>query len=281
MLRWMRSGSTSWLLAAATLGVCLAQSGDPGLGGAARAMTLTGQVSILKDSGPWALTEGDVVQPKQIVITGADGFAVFKVSDGSTFEVFPNSKVIFRDNADWKDLLDMFIGRVKVHIQKWGGQPNPNRVRTPTAVISVRGTTFDVQVEDEDATTLVAVEEGQVAVQHTLLPRGDPKLLNSGEWIRVYKNQPLAQKSVDKESIMRSALRAMADAIYTSIYRTPRTGGGGTSVPAGGGGAPGGGGLPGDTGPKNPPPAPPTTTPTGNTGSTGTPAPPPPPPPGT
>ena len=120
------------------------------------------------------------MQPRQIIITGPDGFAVFQVSDGSTFEVFPNARVVFRENyGSWRDLLDVLLGRVKVHIQKLGGQPNYNRVRTPTAVISVRGTIFDVAVEDEDDTTLVSVEEGQVGVQHLLKP-GPERILNPG-----------------------------------------------------------------------------------------------------
>jgi len=195
---------------------------------------------------------GSQIKPQQIIITGPDGYAQFKVSDGSTFEVFPNSRVTFRNTpGDWKDLLEMWVGRVKVHIEKLNGLPNHNRVRTPTAIISVRGTTFDVQVEEED-TTLVIVDEGLVEVRHAL-KGGEPKLLNTGEWIRVYKNTPLAQKTVDKGSIIHSALRAAADAIYTSIYRGGA--GGGSSPPAGGGST--GGGLPGDhSGGKNPPPAP-------------------------
>ena len=94
---------------------------------------------------------------------------IFQVSDGSTFEVYPNSRVVFRANpSNLKDLLDLLLGRVKVHIQKLGGQPNNNRVTTPTAVISVRGTVFDVTVEDQES-TLVAVEEGLVEVRHALL----------------------------------------------------------------------------------------------------------------
>ena len=59
-----------------------------------------------------------------------------------------------------------------------------SRVMTPTAVISVRGTTFDVSVSDDDETTLVEVEEGQVEVQHALLPRGNAKVLSPGETLR-------------------------------------------------------------------------------------------------
>ena len=188
---------------------------------------------------------------RQTIVTGADGFAVFQVSDGSTFEVYPNSRVVFRNNAGgWKDLLDLHLGRVKVFIQKFGGQPNPNRVTTPTAVISVRGTVFDVQIEDEDATTLVTVDEGQVAVRHSLLPPSEPKLLNAGEYVRVYKNQPLAHKAFDKGGALKRTMQAATDAYYNVMMRMPRGGNSPTSVP-------GGGGRPADTEATPPPPPPP------------------------
>jgi len=200
--------------------------------GAAKVVTLNGQVSVLRDDTPWALKVGDAVQPRQIIITGPDAFAVFQVSDGSTFEVFPNARVVFRENmGSWRDLLDVLLGRVKVHIQKLGGQPNYNRVRTPTAVISVRGTIFDVAVEDEDDTTLVSVEEGQVGVQHLLRP-GPERILNKGESIRVFRNQPLAQAAVDKDSIFREILRRAEQAAYQMVYRGQLPGGG-VGVPTG------------------------------------------------
>lgn len=130
-------------LCAVCLGVSFAQAPSlfaPERERSAKVMQSSGQVSVLKDSTPWALQPGDWVNLRQVIVTGADGFAVFQVSDGSTFEVYPNSRVIFRNNAGgWKDLLDLYLGRVKVHIQKFGGQPNPNRVTTPTAVISEIG----------------------------------------------------------------------------------------------------------------------------------------------
>ncbi len=266
---------SAWaLLLAVVPPVLLAQSANDA---AATLVSQTGPVSVLRDSIPWALHPGDTVKPRQVIVTGPDGFAVFKVSDGSTFEVFPNSQVIFRDNpGNWTDLLEMLLGRVKVHIQKkWGGQGNPNKVRTPTAIISVRGTIFDVSIEDGD-TTFVIVEEGLVGVEHKYFPAPAPKLLNAGEWIRVYKNEPLAQKSFDRGGVIRAALRALSDALYTVMTPTPRTGGG---TPAPGGGS--GGGIPGDRGGQtDPSPAPPsgggTTAPTPPTPS-GPGAPPPPP----
>ena len=217
----------------------------------AKTLQMTGQVSVLRDSNPWVLKVGDWVNLRQTIVTGADGFAVFQVSDGSTFEVYPNSRVVFRNNAGgWKDLLDLHLGRVKVFIQKFGGQPNPNRVTTPTAVISVRGTVFDVRIEDEDATTLVTVDEGQVAVRHSLLPPSEPKLLNAGEYVRVYKNQPLAHKAFDKGGALKRTMQAATDAYYNVMMRMPRGGNSPTSVP-------GGGGRPADTEATPPPPPPP------------------------
>lgn len=202
--------------------------------GAAKLVTLNGQVSVLRDDSPWVLNVGDSVQPRQIIVTGPDGYALFQVSDGSTFEVFPNARVVFRENpGSWRDMLDLLLGRVKVHIQKLGGQPNYNRVRTPTAVISVRGTIFDVAIEDEDDTTLVSVEEGQVGVQHLLKP-GPERILNPGESIRVFRNQALAQATVDHDSLIRNALRQAEQALYEIVYRARLGGAAGTTLPGSG-----------------------------------------------
>jgi ferric-dicitrate binding protein FerR (iron transport regulator) len=251
MLHVRRTVSVLGLLVAVALGVCPAQIFQTDSTNAAASLEVfTGQIAVLRDGQPWALDVGSEVKPQQIIITGPDGYGKFKVSDGSTFEVFPNSRITFRNTpGDWKDLIEMWIGRVKVHIQKLGGQPNQNRVRTPTAIISVRGTTFDVSVEDTDS-TLVVVEEGVVEVRHALRG-GEPRLLNSGEWLRVERNVPLARKMIDRGSVIRSALRAAADAVYTTIANGAA---GGRTSPGGGGG---GGGLPGDHGSKGPNPPPP------------------------
>lgn len=256
------------LLATVALAVCLAQV-TPILPNwsapqsAARAVSISGNVSVVKDAQPWALLPGMQVQPRQEIHTGADGYAVFEVYDGSTFEVFPNSRATFRHNpGSLQELMDLWIGRVKIHVQRLNGLPNPNRVKTPTAVISVRGTIFDVTVDGDDEHTLIVVEEGEVAVQHALLPYAEAKLLRAGEYLRVHKNMPIARR-MDKGAIAQRVLSALSDLL---MYRSPRIGGVGGGVPGGGGGSiptPGGPGLPGDTGGGTPPPT----------------APPPPPPP--
>lgn len=251
MTSWASRVSSVGLLLAAAAAVCSAQIFPVSSEGAAKVISLNGDVSVLRDSTPWALNIGDQVQIRQVIVTGPDGYAKFEVSDGSSFEVYPNSNIVFRKNpGNWRDLLDVLVGRVKIHIQKLGGQPNNNRIITPTAVISVRGTTFDVGVDDDDETTIVSVEEGVVDVRHALRP-GQVRTLNAGESIHVYKDQPLAQSSVDKGAVVRKILQGLRDAAFTAATHSPAHTGAG-------------GGLSGNTG--APPP------PTGG--------PPPPPPPG-
>lgn len=162
--------------------------------GSARAVEASGRVSVERNSALWAIFDNSFIQPGEIVVTGPDGYAVFQLEDGSKFQVFPNSKVVFRANrGNWRDLLDIALGKVKIQIQKLGGRPNPYRVNTATALIAVRGTTFEVDVQP-DATTIVAVEEGLVGVSHL----GQEVLLKTGEVLTVRPNEPLYPPSVGK-----------------------------------------------------------------------------------
>ncbi len=239
-------------------GACLSAQ----TGGAAKLIRMGGQVSVLRGAATWALNVGDTIQPHQMIVTGPDGSATFEVADGSTFEVFPNAKAIFRNTpGNWQDLLEMMIGRVKVEIQHLaGGQPNYNKVRTATAVISVRGTVFDVTVRDDQGTTLVLVEEGVVEVRHQLQP--GTRILHQGEWVEVFWNQPLAATKVDHGAIIQRIASAAKDAMYeilmhshTGTGTTPGTSSGGTSSDKNGTGTTDNkGGSGGSTGSAPPPP---------------------------
>jgi hypothetical protein len=243
-------GLVCGLLVTLAAQICSAQLFPVSSDAAAKVVSMAGQVSVLRDSEPWALNVGDLVQSQQVILTGPDGYAKFETSDGSTFEVYPSSNVIFRKNpGSLRDLLDLFVGRVKVHIQRLGGQPNPNRVMTPTAVISVRGTIFDISINDDDETTIVSVEEGSVEVRHALKP-GAPKIVNAGESLHVYKDEPLAKSVIDKNELFHRIMRGLGDAAYRLAIDPP----GRIAIPVPGG--------PGTTistepAPKPPPSAPP------------------------
>jgi hypothetical protein len=221
------------LLAATGATVCLAQAQLPDH--TARVTVQYGQISILSDRAQRAISVGDAIKPQQLIIAGPDGYAKFEVSDGSTFEVFANSQVMFRDHmGDWQQLLNVLIGHVKVYIQKLNGLPNYNKVSSPTALISVRGTMFEVLVEDNDGTTFVSVEEGLVGVRNETAAGGEVSLM-PGDSIRVIRNQPLIPAGVAKGAIMQNVLRAAEQAIYQMVYSSR----GGMGLPRGGiGGVP-------------------------------------------
>lgn len=276
-LRLTLSPTVRTLLIAAAVCVCLAplRAQDT----KATVLARVGQVSVMTDPRGYdvqPLSQGMAVKPQQLIVTGPDGYAQFQVSDGSTFEVFSNARVVFRPSlGNWKDLLNIVLGRVKVFIQHAPGKVNHNEVSSPTAVISVRGTVFDVVVEDDEGTTLVTVDEGLVDVQNRTAA-GESRRLNPGDFVRVFRNQPLALAKPDKSNVIQAGLRLARDTIW-QILRGQRAGGGAAGGPGTGPvGAQGDKGKPGAT--------------TGDTGKGGTttgvpgapPAPPgaPPPPPG-
>ena len=224
------SRTVRMLLTAALGAVCLAQQAIPDH--SAKVVVQVGQLSALSDNGLMALSPGDSLRPQQIVVTGPDGYGQFQVGDGSTFEVFANSKVMFREHVgSLGEILNVLIGHVKVYIQHLNGLPNYNKVTSPTAVISVRGTVFEVVVEDEDGTTYVSVDEGLVGVQNTTAVGGEVEL-NPGDSIRVIRNQPLRPRAIDRGGIFRNVLRAAEEAVY-QVMRQPGLG----RLPGGAGGA--------------------------------------------
>lgn len=243
---------------------CLAQLPQPAAprpdNVAAKVLSLQGRVSVLRGSLPWALNAGDAVGQKEVIVTGPDGAALFEVTDGSTFTVYPNSRVTFRNDYSSTNLLELLLGRIKVHIQRWGGQPNNTSISTPTAVISVRGTTFDVVVEDDDSTQ-VDVQEGEVWVRHALFYNARPRVLKDGDSLRVTRSAPLAKAPVDKGVIFGRAARAGLDAVDTILWRG-RAGAGGTPQvpgsrgPVGDTNGGGGGQTPAPPPPDGPPPPP-------------------------
>lgn len=169
----------------------------------------SGQVTRIRDSEPWALTSGERVRIQQVITTGADGYARLEVAGGSSFDIFGNSRVIFRENAARAgDLLDVVSGRVSIHLEPTAGQWQL-RVFSPAAIISASQPATIAIAVDEDETTRVDVMEGEVRVQHTLLPRNDPVLVRAVDAILVRKDQPISRK-VARGSLYRYTVKVLS-----------------------------------------------------------------------
>ncbi|SPE29284.1 conserved exported hypothetical protein [Candidatus Sulfopaludibacter sp. SbA3] len=198
----------------------------------AKVVDVTGQVSVFNSDGGMQrpVSTGLIVQQTQIIETGPDGWAKFEYTDHSTFEIFPKSKVVFQEHpADFEHLLNIWIGHVKVWIQHAPGQPNYKNVNTPTAVISVRGTVFSIDVPDDDH-TVVSVEEGIVDVRNRTAINYVIPLLHAGESVTVIRNQPLGLNGINKNGVLAQAMRRAED-VFIQIMLQRR---GGIGLPGGG-----------------------------------------------
>jgi hypothetical protein len=128
------------------------------------------------------LAAGDVIK------TLKAGRLVLGLSDGSQAIIAEQTTVEITDlSRSPRTIFNMLRGKARVKIEKMGGRPNPYRVNTPTAVIAVRGTLFDVLVSGKE--TRVLVYEGEVAVSNQASP---PALviLPAGWSTRVRQDQP-------------------------------------------------------------------------------------------
>lgn len=120
---------------------------------------------------------GDVIKTK----TGAR--VVLGLADGSQAIIGENTTVEIKDLSESpRTIFNVLRGKTRIKIEKMGGKPNPYRVTTPTTVIAVRGTVFDVFVKDNR--TEVFVNEGAVSVTGLLAPEQEV-LLAPGQFTRV------------------------------------------------------------------------------------------------
>ncbi|HYR86553.1 MAG TPA: FecR family protein [Terriglobia bacterium] len=138
--------------------------------------------------------------------TGPDGNVYLEVPDGSYMVVSENTTLTIEDywSPNLRSLVNLMVGKVRFYIQRLGGRPNPYRVNTPTALIAVRGTTFEVNV-DEAQFAEVRCFEGRVTVEtvglsdrEVILEQGRKTLVRPGEYPLppVGNDEPIARNRV-------------------------------------------------------------------------------------
>jgi len=117
---------------------------------------LTGQVSILRAGVHVSIKVGDPLFEKDVVETEADGGIGITFIDNTVFSAGPNSEIRLEEfrfnsnNFQGAMLADMRRGTLAVvsgDIAR--SSPGAMKIKTPTAILGVRGTTFAVQVYGE------------------------------------------------------------------------------------------------------------------------------------
>ena len=151
-----------------------------------------GKVSLVRgQASPVLLRKHDTVEAGDEILTDHKSSATIRMPDGSTVRIYPDSHVVLRDETgSWREFLQVFVGTVRVQIEKLSGRPNPKSMTTPTAIIAVRGTIFTVAVE-RNGDSQVGVGEGLVSVASLLQPQNEV-LLKPGQscWMRHGQERP-------------------------------------------------------------------------------------------
>src|SRR5438309_1428349 len=143
-----------------------------------------GKVSIQLPSQAFsAPVRGESLPPDTTVSTD-DGRLLLKLSDGSDVLVRAHTKLLLKqpETSGWK-YFQLLIGRVRTQIQKRMGGSPAFQIGTPSAVISVRGTKFDIEV-DRRGFTEVDVDEGVVELE-AVTGRGQSVMITAGFSSRV------------------------------------------------------------------------------------------------
>ncbi len=183
----------------------------------ARVLSATGQVSRLADGQSWALSAGDRISIQQMITTGRDGYAHFELAGGSSFDIFSNSRVIFRQNAaNAGDLLDVLAGRVLVHFQPGVGQL-AERIMCPVASLTAHQPATIALAMDEDDNVRIDVIEGAIRVQHALLPESEPLLVTAVDAILVQKDQRISRQ-LDRGSLYRYTVKPLKQVLSAITF---------------------------------------------------------------
>jgi len=173
--------------------------------------SLAGKVEYRPTSnkGFQPLTTSINVKVGDEVKTGPGASVVLTLPDHSYMTVNENSDVTIKDSwsGGYHDIVNVLLGRVRVYIEKVGGRPNNSRVQTPTALIAVRGTVFDVNVLDPKFTEVWCLE-GQVEVENPAVADRQV-ILNPGMKTGVVEGQP-PLKPVEKNEDLTSSRTLVA-----------------------------------------------------------------------
>jgi hypothetical protein len=117
--------------------------------------TVSGEVMILRDATWLPVKPGDPVYTKDTVQTGEHGSIGISFVDNSVFSTGPNSQIGLDefqfDSASGGEMLaSMPRGTLSVVSGEITRKsPGALKIKTPTAILGVRGTTFAVQVVGE------------------------------------------------------------------------------------------------------------------------------------
>jgi hypothetical protein len=147
-------------------------------------------VEIQPPAGGWKKAEKhQALIPDDKIRTGSASIARIQLADGSKVLLLQNSQAEMESLSTVEKSVRLLRGRLRAIVRKIRGGNN-FKVSTPVGVASVRGTDFEVAVNDDGTDMEVRVFEGSVGVAR-LGDLGKEVVLNAGEKIHFGIEQEL------------------------------------------------------------------------------------------
>jgi ferric-dicitrate binding protein FerR (iron transport regulator) len=157
--------------------------------GSAIIADLKGEVMLQSAQGAALVPQRGQVLPAESSIETAKGSLLLDLQDGSQVLVKPHSHVVLKaPEQSQGNFLHLFLGNIMAKVQKRLGNSPSFRMGTPTAVITVRGTRFSVEVTKKNK-TIVQVYEGLVEVVGLAMPNR-PILIKPGFYSQIENDRP-------------------------------------------------------------------------------------------
>lgn len=157
--------------------------------GSAVIADLKGEVALRSAAGAALSAQIGRVLPAESSIETMKGSLLLSLQDGSQVLVKPHSRVTLKaPEQSQGNFLQLFIGNIMAKIQKRIGNAPSFRMGTPTAVITVRGTRFSVEVTNKNK-TIVQVYEGLVEVAGLAMPN-HPIMVKPGFYTQIENDRP-------------------------------------------------------------------------------------------
>ena len=175
------AASRAWLLRIVAAALLLQTLPAGAATSDALVLMVTGDVRVLRSARDWTsmrpLARGDTLQSGDTIVTGDDGRAQLRFSDGALVTLQPRSRFRideYRFDADGqRGFFSLLRGAMRTTTGTIGKRSHDDyQLRTPTATVGVRGTEFEVEHTECDpqcspgnrAGLRVTVHEGRVVV---------------------------------------------------------------------------------------------------------------------
>jgi len=163
---------------------------------------LAGTVTLLSGDKKSPASAGDIINQGMKIETGRNSFVeiyfgenAVKIMENSAVEV---TVLITEVNKSEKTEIQVENGRVFSRVMKKLAKDDQYRVKTPTAVASIRGTDF--MVEEKDGKGTVSCVDGKVRVSDTRKSEDEGVDIKAGEMVNVEPGKQLTVVDITEQN---------------------------------------------------------------------------------